>query len=149
MPFAVVLNGNSQSIATYEAKRNATISSTLTITNLHDRLMKEITINQASRMEIRYDINNGLFSATYEANNKCYYDADNDLDIEVQSEYKHLIGAWQFDVTVTDRYGDEYMLEDGQWEKLYKALMGDVEWREKEARSEAEHIKQLWRSAYA
>lgn len=111
--------------------------------------MKEIAINQASRMEIEYDINNGLFSATYEANNKCYYDAENDLDIEVQSEYKHLIGAWQFDVTVTDGNGDEYTLEDGQWEKLYKALMGDVEWREKEARSEAEHIKQLWRSAYA
>ena len=146
MPFAVVLNGNSQSIATYEAKSNATISSTLTITNLHDRLMKEMAINQASRMEILYDINNGLFSATYEANNKCYYDADNELDIEVQSEYKHLIGAWQFDVTVTDRYGDEYMLEEGQWEKLYKALMGDVEWREQEARSEAEHIKYLWRA---
>jgi ribosome-associated toxin RatA of RatAB toxin-antitoxin module len=111
--------------------------------------MKEIVINQASRMEIEYDITNGLFSTTYEANNKCYYDAENDLDIEVQSEYKHLIGAWQFDVTVTDRNGDEYMLEEGQWEKLYKALMGDVEWREKEARSEAEHIKQLWRSAYA
>lgn len=100
-------------------------------------------------MEIEYDINNGLFSATYEANNKCYYDAENELDIEVHSEYKHLIGAWQFDVTVTDRNGDEYMLEEGQWEKLYKALMVDIEEREKEERSEMEHIKHLWRTAYA
>ena len=149
MPSAVVLSGNSQSTVAYEAKRNATIFSTLTIPNLHDRLMKEMTINQASRMEILYDINNGLFSATYEANNKCYYDAENDLDIEVQSEYQPLTGAWQFDVTISDCNGDEYMLSEGQWEKLYKALMGDVEWREQEARSEAEHIKQLWRSAYA
>ena len=149
MPFAVAMSGNSQSIAIYAAKQIATISSTLTITNLHDRLMKEIAINRASRMEILYDIKNGLFSADYEANNKCYYDAENDLDIEVQSEYKHLIGAWQFDVTVTDCNGDEYMLEEGQWEKLHNALMSDVEWREKEALSEAEHIKQLWRSAYA
>ena len=111
--------------------------------------MKEIAINQASRMEIEYDINNGLFSATYEANNKCYYDAENELDIEVHSEYKHLIGAWQFDVTVTDCNGDEYMLEEGQWEKLYKALMVDIEEREKEERSEIEHIKHLWRTAYA
>ena len=110
--------------------------------------MKEIAINQASRMEILYDINNGLFSATYEANNKCYYDAENDLDIEVQSEYNDLIGAWQFEVNLSDSNGDEYILEEGQWSKLYKALMEDIEWREKEARSEAEHIKHLWR-AYA
>ena len=108
--------------------------------------MKEIAISKASRMEILYDINNGLFSTTYEANNKYYYDEENDLDIEVHSEYKHLIGMWQFDVNITDCNGDEYMLEDGQWEKLYKALMGDVEWREKEARSEMEHIKYLWRA---
>ena len=111
--------------------------------------MKEMAINQASRMEILYDINNGLFSTTYEANNKCYYDAENELDIEVYSEYKHLTGAWVFEVTITDTWGEEYILEEGQWEKLHKALMGDVEWREQEARSEAEHIKQLWRSAYA
>lgn len=149
MPFAVARSGNSQSTEAYEAKQTANISSTLTITNSRDRLMKEIAINQASRMEIEYDINNGLFSATYEANNKCYYDAENELDIEVHSEYKHLIGAWQFDVTVTDRNGDEYMLEEGQWEKLYKALMVDIEEREKEERSEMEHIKHLWRTAYA
>lgn len=109
--------------------------------------MKTVSINILR--EMLYDINNGLFSTTYEANNKYYRDEENDLDIEMQSEYKHLIGAWQLDVTVTESNGDEYMLEEGQWSKLYKALMGDVEWREKEARSEAEHIKQLWRSAYA
>lgn len=96
-----------------------------------------------------YDIHNGLFSADYEANNKYYYDEDNDLEIEMQSEYKYLTGAWQLDVVISDCNGDEHMLEDGQWSKLHKALMGDIEWREKEARSEAEHIKQLWRSAYA
>lgn len=96
-----------------------------------------------------YDIHNGLFSADYEANNKYYHDEDNDLEIEMQSEYKHLTGAWVFEVTISDCNGDEYMLEDGQWEKLHKALMGDIEWRNREAQSEAEHIKQLWRSAYA
>jgi hypothetical protein len=96
-----------------------------------------------------YDIHNGLFSADYEANNKYYYDADNDLEIEMQSEYKYLTGAWVLEVIITDSWGDEYMLEDGQWEKLHKALMGDIEWRNREAQSEAEHIKQLWRSAYA
>lgn len=109
--------------------------------------MKSISINILR--EMLCDINNGLFSTIYEANYKYYHDEDNDLDIEVCSEFKDLIGAWQFDVTVTDCNGDEYTLEDGQWAKLYKALMGDIEWREKEARSEAEHIKQLWRSAYA
>lgn len=109
--------------------------------------MRSVSINILR--EMLYDINNGLFSTTYDANNKYYRDEENDLDIEVQSEYKHLIGAWQFDVTVTDCNGDKYMLEEGQWSKLHKALMGDVEWREKEARSEAEHIKHLWRTAYA
>lgn len=109
--------------------------------------MKSISISILR--EMLYDINNGLFSADYDANYKYYHDAENDLDIEVCSEFKHLIGAWQFDVTVTDSNGDEYTLEDGQWAKLHKALMADIEWREKEARSEAEHIKQLWRSAYA
>lgn len=109
--------------------------------------MKSISIN--TLREMLYDIHNGLFSADYEPNCKYYHDDENDLDIEVHSEYKHLIGAWQFDVTVADCNGDEYILEEGQWEKLHKALMGDVEWREKEARSEAEHIKQLWMSAYA
>ena len=109
--------------------------------------MKSVSINILR--EIKYDINNGLFSTIYEANNKCYYDAEDELEIEVESEYKHLIGIWQLEVKITDKYGDEDILEEGQWAKLYKALMRDVEWREKEARSEAEYIKQLWRSAYA
>lgn len=96
-----------------------------------------------------YDINNGLFSADYEANNKYYYDEENDLEIEMQSEYKYLTGAWQLDVVISDCNGDEYILEEGQWEKLYKALMVDIEEREKEERSEIEHIKHLWRTAYA
>ena len=109
--------------------------------------MKSISLN--TLREMLYDINNGLFSTTYEANNKYYYDEENDLEIEMQSEYKYLTGAWQLDIVISDCNGDEDILEDGQWDKLHKALMGDVEWREKEARSEAEHIKQLWRSAYA
>lgn len=107
------------------------------------------TVSKNTLREMLYDINNGLFSSEYEANNKCYYDEENDLDIEMQSEYKILTGVWQLDVVISDCNGDEDMLEDGQWEKLYKALMGDIEWREKEARSEAEHIKHLWRIAYA
>lgn len=110
---------------------------------------QEMAINQASRMEIQYDINNGLFSTDYEPNNKHYYDADNDIYIEVQSEYNHLTGGWRFDVTISDCNGDEYILAEGQWSRLHKALMADIEWRDKEARSEAEHIRQLWRSAYA
>lgn len=106
------------------------------------------TISISTLREILYDMNNGLFSADYETNNKYYYDEDNDLDIEVQSKYNELIGAWQFEVNLSDRNGDEYTLEDGQWSKLHKALMDDIEWREKEARSEAEHIKHLWRTAY-
>ncbi|MBE6197981.1 MAG: hypothetical protein E7141_04805 [Rikenellaceae bacterium] len=109
--------------------------------------MRSVSINILR--EMLYDINNGLFSTTYEANNKYYRDAENELDIEVQSEYNHLTGAWQLDVIITNNWGDEDILEDGQWAKLYKALMGDVEWREKEAQSEAEHIKHLWRTAYA
>lgn len=108
--------------------------------------MKSISLN--TLREMLYDIHNGLFSADYEPSYKYYHDEENDLGAEVHSEYKHLTGAWVLEVTITDSWGDEYMLEDGQWEKLYKALMSDVEWREQEARSEAEHIKQLWRAAY-
>lgn len=108
--------------------------------------MKEIAISLAARQEIEYDLHSGLFSADYEVNNKCYRDEENDLLIEVQSEYKHLTGAWQLDVVIYDNFDNEYTLEDGQWEKLYNALMGDVEWREKVARSEAEYIKHLWAS---
>jgi hypothetical protein len=111
--------------------------------------MKEIAISLAARQEIEYDLHSGLFSADYEARYKCYRDEENDLHIEVQSEYQHLTGAWLLNVVIYDNFDNEYTLEEGQWSKLYQALMGDVEWREKEVRSEAEHIKQLWRSAYA
>jgi hypothetical protein len=108
--------------------------------------MKEIAISLATRQEIEYDLHSGLFSADYEVNCKCYRDEENDLLIEVQSEFKHLTGAWQLDVVIYDDFDNEYTLEDGQWEKLYNALMGDIEWREKESRSEAEYIKHLWAS---
>lgn len=110
---------------------------------------QEMAISLATRREIEYDINNGLFSDASDANIKYYRDEERNLDIEVHSEYKHLIGAWQFDVTVTECNGNEYILEEGQWEKLYKALMVDIEEREKEERSEIEHINHLWRTAYA
>lgn len=105
-----------------------------------------MAISLATRQEIEYDLHSGLFSADYEVNCKCYRDEENDLLIEVQSEYKYLTGAWQLDVVIYDNFDNEFILEEGQWSKLYKALMGDVEWREKEARSEAEYIKHLWAS---
>jgi hypothetical protein len=111
--------------------------------------MKEIAISKASRMEIEYDITNGLFSADYEVRCKCYRDEENDLLIEVQSEFKYLTGAWLLNVVIYDNFDNKYTLEEGQWSKLYKALMGDVEWREKETRSEAQYVKHLWRTAYA
>lgn len=110
--------------------------------------MKEIAISKACRMEIEYDIHNGVFSADYEVSHKWYRDEENDILIEVRSELKPS-GMWALDVIITDNEGDEYLLAEGQWSKLYKALMGDVEWRCREAESEAEYIKQLWRSAYA
>lgn len=110
--------------------------------------MKEIAISKACRMEIEYDIHNGLFSADYEITTKWYSDEENELVVEVRSECLHR-SQWQLDIYVTDRYGDEYLLAEGQWSKLYQALMGDVEWRCREAESEAEYIKQLWMSAYA
>jgi hypothetical protein len=110
---------------------------------------QEMAISLATKKEILFDINNGLFSEDYEPNSKYYHDDENDLDIEVLSEMNQLNGMWQFDVMIADSNGDEYILDEGQWLILNKALMQDIEWRNEEARSEAEHIKQLWRSAYA
>ena len=83
--------------------------------------MKEMAISLAAKKEILFDINNGLFSEEFDTNNKCYRDKENDLDIEVQSEMSQLNGVWQFDVTITDNNGDEYLLEEGQWKNLYDA----------------------------
>lgn len=110
---------------------------------------KEMAMSLATRREIEYDIHNGLFSDPSDTNNKYYRDEDNSLDIEVETRFIDWGGYWQFFITVSDDNGEEGILEEGQWKILRKAFDGDLEWRDKEARSEAEHIKQLWRSAYA
>ena len=110
---------------------------------------QEMAISLATRREIEYDINNGLFSDASDANIKYYRDEENDLDIEVETRFIDWGGYWQFDVKVSDDNGEEGILEDGQWNILHRAFEGDLEWRGMEAQSEAENIKQLWRSAYA
>ena len=110
---------------------------------------KEMAISLATRREIAYDINNGLFSDASDANIKYYRDEDNSLDIEVETRFIDWGGYWQFEVRVSDDNGEEGILEEGQWKILHKAFEGDLEWRGLEAQSEAEHIRQLWRSAYA
>ena len=110
---------------------------------------QEMAISLATRREIEYDINNGLFSDASDANIKYYRDEERNLDIEVETRFIDWGGYWQFFVTVSDDNGTEGVLEEGQWKILHKAFEGDLEWRDKEAQSEAEHIKQLWRSAYA
>lgn len=110
---------------------------------------KEMAISLATRREIEYDINNGLFSDASDANIKYYRDEDNSLDIEVETRFIDWGGYWQFEVRVSDDNGEEGILEEGQWKILHKAFEGDLEWRGLEAQSEAEHIRQLWRSAYA
>jgi hypothetical protein len=110
---------------------------------------KEMAMSLATRREIEYDILNGLFSDASDANIKYYRDEDNSLDIEVETRFIDWGGYWQFFITVSDDNGEEYTLAEGQWKKLHNAFEGDLEWRGLEAQSEAEHIKQLWRSAYA
>lgn len=107
--------------------------------------MKSISIS--ALREILYDMNTGIFSEDFQPNIKLYRDEENELEIELRTEKCY--GEWKLDAMITDCNGDEHNIDEGQWYKLYQALMGDVEWREKEARSEAEHIKHLWRTAYA
>lgn len=107
----------------------------------------EIAISLAIKKEILYDINNGLFSDSTESNSKYYRDKENEFNIEVTTEYNDLTGLWNFDVTTTNDYGEEFILEEGQWLNLNKALMQDIEWRGENAKSEAEHIKYLWNCA--
>lgn len=108
--------------------------------------MKEKAISLNTKMEIHYDINNGLFSKDYEPSYKCYRDEKNELDIEVHTEYDNRSGEWVFDVTLTDKWGEEYILEKGQWIKLHDTLLRDIQYRNEEAESEAEHIAWLWRA---
>ena len=110
---------------------------------------QEMAISLATRREIEYDINNGLFSDSSDTNIKYYRDEERDLDIEVETRFVDWGGYWEFFITVSDDNGEEGILEEGQWKILHKAFEGDLEWRSREAESEAEHIKQLWRSAYA
>lgn len=110
---------------------------------------KEMAISLATKREIMFDINNGLFSDPSDTNNKYYRDEERDLDIEVETRFVDWGGYWEFDIKVFDDNGTEGILEEGQWKILHKAFKGDLEWREKEAQSEAEHINHLWRSAYA
>lgn len=110
---------------------------------------KEMAISLATKREIMFDINNGLFSDPSDTNNKYYRDEERDLDIEVETRFVDWGGYWEFDIKVFDDNGEEGILEEGQWNILRKAFDGDLEWRDKEARSEAAHIEQLWRSAYA
>lgn len=103
----------------------------------------EMAISLATKREILYDINNGLFSDASDTNNKYYRDEEKNLDIEVETKFIDWGGYWQFDVFISDDNGDEYLLEEGQWGNLNKAFEGDLEWREKYARGEAEHLAYL------
>lgn len=106
---------------------------------------EEMAISLATKREILYDINNGLFSDSSDANNKYYRDNENGLDIEVATRFIDWGGYWEFDVNISDDNGKEYSLEDGQWDILNKALHQDIEWRNEQSRSEAEHMAYLWR----
>lgn len=108
-------------------------------------MTREISISRTIKEEILFDINNGLFSDADMPNCKYYRDKENDLDIEVCAEYKDLIDSWKFDVVIYNDYEDEaFILEEGQWCALHKALLNDIRWREKEAKSEAEFVEYLW-----
>lgn len=106
---------------------------------------REKAISLATRREIQYDINNGLFSDSSMANNKYYRDEENDIDIEVETEFIDWRGCWRFDIKIFDDFGEEYTLEGGQWDILNNAFEEDIEWREHEAHSEAKHLEYLWR----
>lgn len=106
----------------------------------------EYAISKALKDEILFDIHNGVYSDSTESNNKYYRDNVNDLDVEVTSEYIDLLDTWRFVVEIADDFGEEYTLEELQWHKLHTALMQDVRWRNDHAKSEAEHIKYLWRA---
>lgn len=106
-----------------------------------------IAISRAIKNEVLFDINNGLFSDSLDSNNKYYRDEDNDLDIEVTSLFDNILDMWKFEVAICDDFGNEYNLDEGQWEKLNRALLEDVRWREKETASEAEFMKYLWGNA--
>lgn len=102
----------------------------------------EKAISLAIKREILYDINNGLFCED-ESNSKYYRDEENDLEIEVFTEIKSYSSMWQFTVLITDDYGDQYELEEGQWQQLYKAHMAAADYFDRERESEARYIKYL------
>ena len=106
---------------------------------------KEMAISLATKREILFDLNNGLFSDSTNTNNKYYRDEANNLDVEVETRFIDWGGYWQFDVRISDDNGEEYLLEEGQWTNLNKAFERDLEWRDSEAQSEAKHMAYLRR----
>ena len=108
--------------------------------------MKEKAISVAMFNAIRYDINWGVFSDTSDWSSKYYRDEENELDIEVESEWVAWRNEWRFDVKIVDDWGEEFILERGQCDKLYDALLADAKYRQEDAESEAKHIAWLWRA---
>lgn len=103
------------------------------------------TISKELFNAIRSDIVNGEFSHLDSDNIKFYANAT----ISVTAKINKFYDCKFFAVKVTGAEGKEFDLAEEQAEELYNALEDDLQDREEDARSEAEHIKHLWRTAYA
>lgn len=91
------------------------------------------------------DIKGGEFCEADTVTTK-YYNNDR---IAVTAQVDNYYYPISLEVVLIDEEGDEHNLCQEQYDLVYKAWGKALQEAEKEARSEAEHIKQLWRTAYA
>ena len=109
--------------------------------------MEVVRLGTLAYHAIMADINNGVY-AEYDAHTwREYYDEESDLHICVSiknDEYS----VREFEVEITDNER-EYDLCDEEWIYLRDLAQVALYDNEQYARSEAEHIKHLWRTAYA
>lgn len=108
--------------------------------------MSEISIT--TYQEILHDFERGLYAEYNESMVQEYHDEEKDRDVLISTRNDGYELA-ELAVEIFDSQGDEHYLPEELWRYMRQYAERALLEADKEARSEAEHVKHLWRTAYA
>lgn len=108
--------------------------------------MKSVSIT--TYHEILHDFERGLYAEYDGAMAQEYHDEELNREILVTTRNKGFELA-ELAVEIVDWQGDSHELPDELWSYMRRYAERALLEADKEAQSEAEHVKHLWRAAYA
>lgn len=102
----------------------------------------EKAISLETFREIEYDIQCGVYIEPGFSERKWYMDGD--IEVEVYAAVDNDYRLLDFTIGLMSEDGEEFLLEEGQWRKLYATLSRMIGYAYKADREEDLHIRTLW-----